>query len=500
MSGENGQEKQVLLVQNRTLPIVFASSAGGVFSALASPVLRAGGMVGGAVWTDDLRVRMELVEDRDGLARLRGAKYLKAEETDFLPKVREAVASGREVLVCALPCQVAELRRELGSPANLTLVDLVCGGIPPEAEFRAWVRELETAQGSKVSEMRFETKEFNAWRHLAKVTFANRRSRFVVPENAAFLRKRLLGCTDRPECAACPYRHTGDSAADITLGTVLGKFVLSAWRRREHLGVSKVVLRTDRGVAAYGKASVALDEVKVGELPVRFRKPKGSRLKRRFFTRCSVLFRFIRKMHFNPFRIRMMIKANGFWRIANGHPQIKSKDRFCRPQIKGKLRLLGDVVMGFHCEPVRRTCETILYVGESGELKARGEFLLSQGSLMLVSGKMEIGDECGFNDDAYILCEERVVLGRDVRAGRCVTIRDTNGGHWMNSPGFRVTKPVVIGDHVWLCEGCTIMPGVTIGSGAVVGARAVVFNNVPPNSLVLGNPAKVVCSGVEWKE
>ena len=333
------------------------------------------------------------------------------------------------------------------------------------------------------------------------MTFANRRSRFVVPENAAFLRKRLLGCTDRPECAACPYRHTGDSAADITLGTVLGKFVLSAWRRREHLGVSKVVLRTDRGVAAYGKASVALDEVKVGELPVRFRKPKGSRLKRRFFTRCSVLFRFIRKMHFNPFRIRMMLKANGFWRIVDGHPRIKLYDRSCLAKIAGKLRLLGDVEVGFQCELYRRKqCETVLFVGKSGQLKVRGQFLFSQGSQMLVNGKMEIGAECGFNDNAYIRCDDRIVLGRDVRAGRCVTIRDSNGGHWMNSPGFRLEKPIIIGDHVWLCEGCTIMPGVTIGSGAVVGARAVVFNNVPPNSLVLGNPAKVVCNGVEWKE
>ena len=84
-------------------------------------------------------------------------------------------------------------------------------------------------------------------------------------------------------------------------------------------------------------------------------------------------------------------------------------------------------------------------------------------------------------------------------AGRHVTIRDNNGGHWMNLPGHKNTKPVEIGDHVWLCEGCTIMPGVKIGAGAVVGAKAVVFNNVPANSLVVGNPAEVVCDNVEWK-
>lgn len=497
MANEGSQVKQV---QVRALPILFASSAGGAFSALASPVLRAGGLVGGAAWTDGLGVRLELVENRDDLARLRGAKYLMADGTGFVEKVRDAVSSGREVLVCALPCQVAELRKALGAPDNLTLVDLACGGLPPEEDFRAWVRDLEVAQGAKVVAVRFETKEFNAWSHRAKVTFSNHQIRFVFPENAAFLRKRLLGCTDRRECAACPYRRTGDSAADITLGSYLGK-AACGWWRREQLGVSKVVVRTDKGVAAYGKAADALDAVEEGELPVQFQKPTGGRSKRGFFARCSTMFRFVRKMHFDPHRIRKMLKANGFWRIANGHPRIKLYDRSCLARITGKLRLLGDVEVGFQCGPNRRKhCETVLLVGKSGQLKVRGQFLLSQGSQMLVNGKMDIGKECGFNDDAYILCEKRIVLGRDVRVGRCVTIRDSNGGHWMNSPGFRIEKPIVIGDHVWLCEGCTIMPGVTIGSGAVVGARAVVFNNVPPNSLVIGNPAKVVCSGVEWKE
>ena len=85
---------------------------------------------------------------------------------------------------------------------------------------------------------------------------------------------------------------------------------------------------------------------------------------------------------------------------------------------------------------------------------------------------LEIGDGSGFNIGATIICGERITIGKYVMGGRNVTIRDTNGGHWMNLPGYKNTKPVVIGDHVWLCEGCTIMPGVKIGAGAVIGAKA----------------------------
>lgn len=57
-----------------------------------------------------------------------------------------------------------------------------------------------------------------------------------------------------------------------------------------------------------------------------------------------------------------------------------------------------------------------------------------------------------------------------------------------------------IGDKVWLCESCTIMPGAKIGDGAIIGAHSVVYGNVPAHALVSGNPAKVVMNNVLWKK
>src|SRR5947208_13200379 len=55
-----------------------------------------------------------------------------------------------------------------------------------------------------------------------------------------------------------------------------------------------------------------------------------------------------------------------------------------------------------------------------------------------------------------------------------------------------VAKPVIIGPNVWVCAGAIILKGVTIGANSVVAAGAVVARDVPPNTVVAGNPARVV--------
>lgn len=52
--------------------------------------------------------------------------------------------------------------------------------------------------------------------------------------------------------------------------------------------------------------------------------------------------------------------------------------------------------------------------------------------------------------------------------------------------------PIIIGNDVWIGSSVTILSGVTIGDGAIIGARSVVAKNVPPYTIVVGNPARVV--------
>jgi len=58
--------------------------------------------------------------------------------------------------------------------------------------------------------------------------------------------------------------------------------------------------------------------------------------------------------------------------------------------------------------------------------------------------------------------------------------------------GLEYTHPVTIGDNVWICAGVIVLPGVTIGANSVIGAGSVVTKDIPPDSLAVGNPCKVI--------
>ncbi|TKG89891.1 CatB-related O-acetyltransferase [Puteibacter caeruleilacunae] len=71
------------------------------------------------------------------------------------------------------------------------------------------------------------------------------------------------------------------------------------------------------------------------------------------------------------------------------------------------------------------------------------------------------------------------------------------GGSWAEKMPFsdyplKQYKDIVVGNDVWLGESVTIMPGVRIGNGAIIGGKAVVAKDIPPYSIAVGNPAKVV--------
>jgi len=87
-----------------------------------------------------------------------------------------------------------------------------------------------------------------------------------------------------------------------------------------------------------------------------------------------------------------------------------------------------------------------------------------------------------------------LTIGSRVHFGPGVTV--LTGTHTIGTPEERCGAyrfaPVTIGDGTWIGARAIIQPGVTIGAGCVIGAGAVVTRDVPPNMLVVGNPARPV--------
>jgi acetyltransferase-like isoleucine patch superfamily enzyme len=112
--------------------------------------------------------------------------------------------------------------------------------------------------------------------------------------------------------------------------------------------------------------------------------------------------------------------------------------------------------------------------------------------------RIEIGE------GAYV--GSRVVMraGLGIRLGRHVTVAanvvlSSDPGHPLDPVARRTEaapledlRQMVVGDDVWIAEGATLLGGITVGDGAVIGAHAVVTKDVPPRTVVAGNPARVV--------
>lgn len=104
---------------------------------------------------------------------------------------------------------------------------------------------------------------------------------------------------------------------------------------------------------------------------------------------------------------------------------------------------------------------------------------------------LSVGNRALINSGATIRSAKSVVIGDDVRIGSFVSVSDTDGHEVIPGGGIRVA-PVKIGNDVWIGRGAIILPGVTIGDGSVIGAGAIVTKDVPPSSVAVGNPARVV--------
>ena len=100
----------------------------------------------------------------------------------------------------------------------------------------------------------------------------------------------------------------------------------------------------------------------------------------------------------------------------------------------------------------------------------------------------------------HIGCINRVEIGEYTTMGARTYITDHTHGtvereDLLLPPRHRKLYskgPVIIGKYVSIGEGCIILPGVTIGDHSVIGANAVVTKDIPPYSVAVGNPAKVV--------
>jgi acetyltransferase-like isoleucine patch superfamily enzyme len=140
-----------------------------------------------------------------------------------------------------------------------------------------------------------------------------------------------------------------------------------------------------------------------------------------------------------------------------------------------------------------------------------GAFTHLRGELLTYwnGGEILIGSNCYIGEGTRIWSQASVRIGDDVLISHLVDIHDSDGhpidvedrlldgrsllqGKGYLTPTRTLSAPILIGNRVWIGFKVSVLKGVTIGEGAIVAAGAVVTKDVPPFTVVAGNPAVVI--------
>ena len=145
----------------------------------------------------------------------------------------------------------------------------------------------------------------------------------------------------------------------------------------------------------------------------------------------------------------------------------------------------NNIIIGTHC-----TLGCLLMVFCGGKLTLGNNVYVAPGSIIQSKESVAIGDNTMISNNVIISDNNNHPTEPHMRLKMSMCEDYLHDELW--SWKYASSKPVVIEDNVWIGRDVRIMKGVTIGRGSIVALGAIVTQDVPPYSVVAGNPARVV--------
>lgn len=256
----NSKIPKVTAVQHKDKDILFKSSSGGAFTALAEPFLKNNGVVFGSMMDTHLNVKHVAITELSQLKILYGSKYVQSDTLNTYAEAIDLLKNGKHVLYVGCPCQIAGLYVACRGVTytNLTTVDLVCHGVSPLAFLKKHAQEISEKYGSKVIHIDFRNKEKKANQYVSKITFEDGSVIFKKAFDDAYMSCYLHQAIYRECCYNCLYACL-PRIADFTIGDYVGvdRKVVSEDKVKE--GISLIMINNDKAINYFEQIQSSLE-------------------------------------------------------------------------------------------------------------------------------------------------------------------------------------------------------------------------------------------------
>ena len=255
---EQRKPLSVYASKNNNLEERLTSSSGGVFFSLAKKILTDGGIVFGACFDDDFKVKHTYIQQIEDIKTMQGSKYLQSIIGDSYRQIEDFLRTRKKVLFSGTPCQIAGLKQFLQKEyETLYTVDLVCHGVPSPKVWQQYLKE--TVNPDDIKSINFRDKRYSWQTYHVTIFDKIGRKLFTEPYSKnSYMRGFIENLYLRPSCYQCVAKQF-KSGSDITIGDFWGiqNFYPDF---NDDKGVSVVFINTQKGIYLFDNLDITTIE------------------------------------------------------------------------------------------------------------------------------------------------------------------------------------------------------------------------------------------------
>ena len=252
-SNKRGLPEAYAVISNNEM-IRMESSSGGVFSEIATRFLGENGIVYGAAYDENFRVKHICVDSEDDLWKLRGAKYAESNLGECYRNILKDIKIGKKILFSGTPCQVAGLKKYIKKDYdNLFCIDFICHGIPSPMVWKEYIKYISKKDKSGELPIRINLRSkltgWTKYQYSHLFEYENGNMNIIANSKSLFMKLFIGDYISRLCCENCKFKGYS-RVSDITLGDFWGIWDIQP-DMDDNKGTSVVLIQTPKGQSIF---------------------------------------------------------------------------------------------------------------------------------------------------------------------------------------------------------------------------------------------------------